>query len=662
MFFIFQNIEYKMIFLKYLSHLDSINCLITVEALWFLDIKIKIKKIKSIINSKNYFWSKNWKIRKKVYTFFKLIYICIRLFLIGKIYINTINKIRVNNNRNLCFRLFLLQPLFFIYLRNMSYIYYNFKNIMLNNFKKKIKISFKKFYKFNINNNNEFFEYDSIQENNLFLFQIVFNFLKIKSDSLIMNKQVIEVEKFKSHNILFVKYIFFLKSKKKYKILIPKLKIHDLFTFSTHSNYLRLLKILRFKLKKIHLWNKESYFFYCDNENESFRASIYRKKSLYLNFLTEKKEKWIMYSGEFIVALHEFLDITFKLKNYSEFYYQKKSKFLCNLPFFNKFKIFILEIEGFNVKNCILNHNKLFFCENRYFFNVKNSTQKFNKIKFIRPKITIFAKNIFLNKNRKINSLYFKIFTCVFLDSIFRKLIILKTLFIFYNDQNYPNNFFIKQKKYLFEIANLIKFAFINFFFFDNLTTNLDCCCLKLDKFWYIYGYKTCLLLDKFSFKYVFEKKNEKSSIINSSNLSEYKTIIYFKRFLPSCERFLRCYHSIFSSFDLFKYIINEEIYRITCFLIKIMENLHHDIYYLMIFLLSQFFIAIGQTGKARVVFILGVLFFINKKKYESNIFIKLFFFFEIIYGTFFSFKNLHKIKRYVSLVHRISFFEYSFF
>jgi hypothetical protein len=650
-----------MIFLKYLSHLDSINCLITVEALWFLDNKIKIKKIKSIINSKNYFWSKNWKIRKNIYTFFKLIYICIRLFLIGKIYINTINKIRVKNFHNLYFSFFLLQPLFFKYLRNMSYIYYNFKNIMLNNFKKKIKISFKKFYKFNINinNNNEFFEHDSIQENNLFLFQIVFNFLKIKSDSLIMNKQVIEVEKFKSHNILFVKYIFFLKSKKKYKILMPKLKMHDLFTY---SNYLRLLKILRVKLKKIHLWNKESNFFYCDNQNESFRASIYRKKGLYLNFLTEKKEKWIMYSAEFIVALHEILDITFKLKNYPEFYYQKKSKFLYKLPFFNKFKFFILEIERFLIKNCILNHNNLFFCENRYFFNVKNSTQKFNKIKFIRQKVTIFEKNIFLNKNKKINLLYFKIFTCLFLDGIFRKLIKLKTLFIFYNDENYPNNFFIKKKKYLFEIANLIKFAFINFFFFDYLTTNLDCCCLKLDKFWYIYGYKTCLLLDKFSFKYVFEKKNENFFFINSSNLSEYKTIIYFKRFLPSCEHFLRCYHNIFSSFDLFKYIINEEIYRITCLLIKIMENLYHDIYYLMIFLFSQFFIAIGQIGKARFVFILGVLFFINKKKYEYDIFIKLFFFFEIIYGTFFSFKNLHKIKRYVSLVHRISFFEYSFF
>ena len=198
---------------------------------------------------------------------------------------------------------------------------------MLNNFKKKIKISFKKFYKFNINNKNEFFEYDSIQENTLFLFQIVFNFLKIKNDLLIMNKQVIDVEKFKTHNILFIKCIFFFKRKKKFKILMTKLKIHDLFTFSTNSNYLRLLKILRVKLKKINLWNKESYFFYFDNETESFIVSVFRKKSLYLNFLTEKKEKWIMYSSEFIVALHEFLDITFKLKFYPEFYYQKKMEY-----------------------------------------------------------------------------------------------------------------------------------------------------------------------------------------------------------------------------------------------------------------------------------------------------------------------------------------------
>ena len=625
-------------FLKYLSQLDSISSLVIIEALSFLDYKIKIKKIKSIINSKNYFLSKNWKIIKNDHTFFKLICISIRLFLIVKIYISIIYKNKIKNNHNLCFNSLLLQLVSFKYSRNISYIYYKFKKIIFNNIKEKIKISFKKFYKFNINNIHQLFEYDNLQEFDLFLFQTVFNFLKNKNDSITTKKQIMEVEKFKSHNLLFVKYILFLKSKKKYKILMSRLKSHNLFTFSSDSNYLTLLNIIRSKLKKILLWNNESFFYYWDNESELFRASIYRKKSLCLNFLTEIKKKWIIYSAEFIVVLHEFLDLTFKLKNYPKFYYKKKSKFLSNLPFFNKFKFFILEIYRFHIKNFILDHNNLFFCENRCLFNVKNSTKNSNKNKFIKQKLIIFTKNIFLNKNIKINSLYFKIFIRIFLDDIFRKLIKVKTFFIFYNDEKYPNNFFIKQKEYLFEIANLINFAFINFFFFEYLNSNLDFCCLKLDKFWYIYGYKTYLLLDKFSLKHAFEKKNGNASFVNSSNINEYKTIIYFKRLLPSCEYFLRWYQNFYSSFNLFKYFINEEIYRITCFLTKIMKNLYHDIYYLIIPLFSQFFIAIGQIGKARVVFITGVLFSINKKKCESDIFTNFFFFFRNYIWNFFFF------------------------
>ncbi len=636
-------------FLKHLSQFDYTNSLITIEALFFLHNKIKIKKINSIINVQNYFSSKNWKIITNNYIFFKLICKYIRLSLISKIHKFEINK----KYHNLCFKLLLLQLTSFQYVKIISYIYYNFKKIMLNNFLKKIKIFFKKFYKININNK----DYD------LFLFQAVLDFLKFKNDSLITNKPIIEIKKFKPHNLFFIKYSIFLKRKKNYKILISKLKIYDLFNFYFESHYLTLLKIMRVKLKRMHLWFTKSYFFYCDNQNELFRANLCRKKNFYLNILTELKKKWLIYSVEYISASHEILDITFELKNYNEFHFKKKSKILFNWFFFNKFKIFILEIDKFQSKNFFfLNHKNKFLCEKSYLINVKNLTKHSNNFNFIGQNLIISKKNTFLNRNAKIELLKFKFFICVFLDSIFLKLIKLKIFYIFYNHENYPNSLFIKENEYLFEIANLTKFACVNYFFYDYQINNLDGNCLKLDKFWYIYGYKMCLILDKLSFTCYFGGEKENFFFINSSNINEYKTIIYFKRFLPLCEYFLSCYISFFYSFDLFKYITNEKIYQIKCILKKIIENLHQNIYYLTILLFSQFFIALGQIGKARVVFITGVLFSINKKKYESDIFSNFFFFFEIIYGTFFSFRNLHKIKKYISLVHRISFFEYSFF
>ena len=80
-----------------------------------------------------------------------------------------------------------------------------------------------------------------------------------------------------------------------------------------------------------------------------------------------------------------------------------------------------------------------------------------------------------------------------------------------------------------------------------------------------------------------------------------------------------------------------------------------------MLLLFSKLLISSGQIGKAKVIYIMGIFFLSNNKKINTSSW-NSFFFFEIIHGTIFSFKNFLKLKEYIQLISRINILNYSFF
>nr|UXY87720.1 hypothetical protein CcurKRNrm2_p029 [Cryptomonas curvata] len=620
--------------------------LIIYDKLIFLCFKKKKEKINPFLCLESNFYVKNRK-TNKTYKFFFFLRLLIKIILLKK---NTNHRKR-NFNYYLIFSNLLLKEYlvkFFCFFIKKNYIF-------INSFEKKIKALFGRFRKYNFKHKIKLSLTIKLVKLSMFLFQTLFDFIKIKNLKLIFQSRLVRFKRLNFINLLLYESFDFYQKIKNYKIFSNGV-IFFYLTFNFFVlNYIEINKTIVNKLKKIKYIFEKLFV----SVNEKLVKFLKLKKNKNLKITIFKKQNYDM--SDFCLVSYNFLDLNFKKKKKEKYFCFNKVKF-HSFPFlFDNYKIFSFKKKIDNRKNNKKQEKTLIFFRNEHFAAEKVLKKNYKKLNCLNNYLTNSNKIIYLKKDFKFSSFYFKKLLQVYLDFFLQKFNkVENSHFIYIQDSNLTF-ISLKKKEIIFIIADLVNFSFKKKFFIEFLS-GIYFDILKLDKFWFVYGYKALYFLDNFIFQIISKKKSRKNCFINSWNLNEYKKKIYCKRLSNFYLEYLRYYFFLFNSFSIYKSIIYEKNFQNLFLLVNYYINSNFKNYSLTLFLHSKLLISLGQIGKARVFFNMGILFFRYKSSILLNLIYKFFFFFEIVYGNFFSIINLQKIKENIGLFYKIKFLRFSFF